>query len=117
MTTLTREALQKSAEERTKPHKTEALGFGEVWVRRGCELKRLTRENSYYDDRGRSIDSKVALRRIHRIVDCVLNADGSQMFSDEDVEMLSGWDDEQITALYVACLSIEPPKKNEAEES
>lgn len=114
MTTLTRELILQRLSR--KPKKVDVEGWGEVYIRPIPEVKRSSRSFSYYDETG-GRTKEADLRRVHGIIDQVVDENGEPLFTDADIEALSA-DSFALDSLVEAVAKFNgEDEKNEQGES
>ena len=98
---LTRDVL---FSERNKPSVTkidDVPGYGTVYFKKQSELQSSRRMSALYSADEGLLQRVRELRRIHVIIDCICNADGSPMFTEADAGKMLELDADALTPLYL----------------
>ncbi len=114
-TTLTREQLLSKAKARYE--EVEIEGLGTVGIKSMDRAKVDLRASSWFDEDGKLIDEKFALRNIYMIIDQVMVDENTPMFSGEDLQLVSELDGTMLNPLISAVQQFnndgEPVKKKD----
>lgn len=77
-------------------------GLGTFHVRQPSELQASRRVSAMFDKNGEIIPRMRELRRVHTIIDALVDKDGNPLFTDKDVSDLLSLDANLLTQVYLA---------------
>lgn len=77
-------------------------GLGTFYVRQPSELQASRRVSAMFDKNGEIIPRMRELRRVHAIIDAVVDKDGKPLFTEKDVPSLLELDANLLTEVYLA---------------
>lgn len=77
-------------------------GFGTFKVRTPSELQASRRISAMFDKNGDLIPSVRELRRVHTLIDAIVDDEGNNLFTDRDVKDLLQLDATLLTEVYLA---------------
>jgi len=113
-TTLTREKLLNKV--KTRYEEKEIPGFGVVGIRSVSILKRSHRSGRLFDEDGNLKEVEFDRRNIYSIIDQVMVDESTPMFTEADVDLLSGMDGALIDPLLAAIREFNSDEEEEVVE-
>lgn len=101
VSSLTRDLLLSSDNEPTVEKVDNVPGLGTVFYKKQSEMQSSRRLAALYSGDEKLVQRVRELRRIHLIIDCICNEDGTPMFTEADAGKMLKLKEEVITPLYL----------------
>lgn len=82
-------------------------GIGILRVRPVSELRRSQRQAQYFKPNGQADDLQWGRRRLHRMIDQLVDEKGDPLFTDNDIPELVELDSHRLDAIYGALIVVD----------